>query len=313
MIFGRFGTIIQNVIMGRYGTTGTDFRNVGVTESGFLKVYVVNGSGGGGSLEFSDGDSVDVPDVTTVIVHDGDLTDNGGGSVTLRTAGDVSSTGALSSLPAASKDGILYFPTNGNAIYRDNGSTQKAFYPNFQVSYPSAASFSWVNQGSATANNTAGPLFFSSPAESGDNIKLLVTNTPTAPYTAIMGFRPTNPGVNYTTVGMALRESSSGKLVTFNFSYGNGFSISSSKWNSVSSWSGAYFDMPIHTGGYIWYKIYDNNTARYYYYSIDGQNFLQLYSVSRTDFITPDQIGFFVNVNNASWPSGIEIFHWSLA
>jgi hypothetical protein len=43
------------------------------------------------------------------------------------------------------------------------------------------------------------------------------------------------------------------------------------------------------------FKIADNGTNRIYSLSYDGTTFLDLYSVTRTTFLTPDQVGFYVN------------------
>jgi hypothetical protein len=43
---------------------------------------------------------------------------------------------------------------------------------------------------------------------------------------------------------------------------------------------------------------------------VDGVLWTALHTVGRTDFITPNQVGFYVNAANATWGIGMFLVHW---
>jgi hypothetical protein len=65
-----------------------------------------------------------------------------------------------------------------------------------------------------------------------------------------------------------------------------------------------------HNGPLIWLRIADNGTNRIVSFSVDGVLWTALHTVGRTDFITPNQVGFYVNAANATWGIGMFLVHW---
>jgi hypothetical protein len=108
------------------------------------------------------------------------------------------------------------------------------------------------------------------------------------------------------------RDSSSGKLFFFGYSYSNTPYLLLGKYNSESSYNNNY-------GLYItdftprWFRIQDNGTDRICSISNDGRAFVEVYRVGRTDFLTPNQAGFAVDAfNGAPIVSGvISLISWS--
>lgn len=64
-----------------------------------------------------------------------------------------------------------------------------------------------------------------------------------------------------------------------------------------------------------WLKIVDDGTNRSFYASTDGYNWLEVYSVARGTFITPDQVGFLFNGNTntsgTDFGAYLSIVSWS--
>jgi hypothetical protein len=45
----------------------------------------------------------------------------------------------------------------------------------------------------------------------------------------------------------------------------------------------------------LWLRIADNGTNRICSFSMDGENFIDFHSIGRTDFLTADEVGFFID------------------
>jgi len=60
-------------------------------------------------------------------------------------------------------------------------------------------------------------------------------------------------------------------------------------------------------------RIADNNTNRICSVSADGQNWIEVHSVGRTDFLTADQVGFMIRPTNSATPNigtGVSVLSW---
>jgi hypothetical protein len=141
----------------------------------------------------------------------------------------------------------------------------------------------------------------------GDNNYMLCKAAPTPPYYVEMRFRAVAPAVASHGVSLLLRDSVSGKLVTL-LLYGDSGSNGAShkldlvKWNSRESWNAAYtpsrpllLAFPVER-----LRIVDDGTDRHAEISADGADWLRLWSAGRTDFMTPNQVGFGLWTNTTS-------------
>jgi hypothetical protein len=211
---------------------------------------------------------------------------------------DTILTGTYASLPAAGTAGRRYKCIDAVYDLIDNGSSWQAFAHGFSCVIPTPVSFSSVNFSGCTLDSSHGPMVITNNnVNNSTGHCLQVKSIPSAPYTATFGLSILVGG-NDSFLGVSLRESGTGKLVSAGLLNSNGFLIAT--YNSVTSFAGTY----IASGGggasqaalklpIVWFRWQDNNSNRLFFYSIDGQNWTQVFSVSRTDFITPDQIGFF--------------------
>ena len=57
-------------------------------------------------------------------------------------------------------------------------------------------------------------------------------------------------------------------------------------------------------------QLEDNNTNRLWKYSADGLHWIQVYSESRTSFITPDEIGFYVEESGNAYSAAMTLLSW---
>jgi hypothetical protein len=202
----------------------------------------------------------------------------------------------------------------GTVLSASGGSGGGSIYPDFVA--PVNGDFSWINQGGASVTvNANGGIFLRAPATSGVAIRLRQKAVPTAPYVVTTAFVPALLSNTVPTVGIALRQSSDGKIIVFGL-VGNGGSylIQILKYTDASTYSGAaYLSTSFDAPGLVYFRFTDDNTNRICSYSTDGYNFIQLHSVGRTDYMTPDNVGFMANEQTNLFDCGLTLMSWEEA
>jgi hypothetical protein len=163
-----------------------------------------------------------------------------------------------------------------------------------------------VNQGTSTLTVTANALILRGTGSgSSENVVARVKSAPSTPYVItafILGNLLTKSFLSY---GLLFRESGTGELVILRVvgvGGAGGVQLNVDKLNSPTSYSAAY-DTFNAMGPIYWFRIADNGTNRICSISSDGQTWLDVHSVGRTDFLTADQVGFFVETVNQATPN----------
>lgn len=292
------------------------FSNGTVTDDGGGQVTITT-AGNSGTVVVKDIDGTPTVAASTIEFTNGTVSDQGGGTARVSiSSGNTTSTGSFSSAPSAGSTGNIYLPSDGFSIMRDNGSSYDHFGPIFKLTRPPLVSaFTWNNQGSATATDSASGIFLKCPVAAGDNIRSLEIAYPTAPFKLTIGYIPALYFVSFIQAGISLRDSVTGKLITF-MTVANTSTprIQLSKWNSTTSFNSNYVsDIAVNWGGFIYLQYEDNATNRFFRFSLDGENFLTFNSstIGNTDFITPNKIGLYINTNSGSgYETGLTLLHW---
>jgi hypothetical protein len=169
---------------------------------------------------------------------------------------------------------------------------------------PDASDFTWDNQGTASVNETNGGIVFTLPGTvvgaGGFDLRVLYKAAPSIPYTITTCFIATlfNLAAAPRGFNVGWRQSSDGKLSTLSVDYDNGTGFNYyrvRKFTSTTVYSADYANTAGRAGsgivvGPIWLQIEDDNSNRICRISADGQNFTQIHSVGRTDFLTADQV-----------------------
>lgn len=271
-------------------------------------------TGGGGALD-------DLTDVDAPSPSDGDVLtfDSGSGdwiasAPTGGGGGIDTTTAAHASRPAAGNAGDLFLPNDGFYIERDTGAAWAPWGPIWPITPPDDGSFTWVNQASGTSTTTRGGIILTRPAASGDNVTGKFKSAAATPWTVTALVVVSAVQAAFQSAGLAYRQSSDGKIVTCGLiTTGGLFSLVSSKWNSATSFSADYGGVTAYAGSIghlVWLRIGDDGTNRNFYVSTDGHTFYLVHTVGRTDFLTADQVGFFVSVNNASNAPTLTLLSW---
>lgn len=225
-------------------------------------------------------------------------------------------SGTFASRPAASADnnGMHYLCTDSDAIYRSDGTTWKKIrlgaFAGTALADPPATGWTDVNiSGSDVTGAAKDAQIITTPSGSGINLKLRVmTLSPASNYTATAYVaadypKQTNPA--YIAAGLVLRDSVSGKCITLSAADSStgtaNPAIYAQTFNNATSSQGtlALVDDAFDFGVALleppkWWRVRDDGTTRYLDYSYNGETWATVYSGSRTEFITANQIGFFV-------------------
>jgi Collagen triple helix repeat (20 copies) len=221
-------------------------------------------------------------------------------------------TSSVAARPAPSADGNLFLPSNGFDIERDTGAAWVPWGPLYPLTAPVDGDFAWINQGGASVDTTKGGIYLEVPAGAGENNRIRKKAAPATPYTITAGFIPNMAILNSATIGIGFRQSSDGKLVILGLqSSGNVLPFLVEKYNSPTSVNSVYINNAVIPGGnMMWLQISDDGANRICRFSMDGQHFLQIHSVGRTDFLTADEVFFFVNAINATYATGMTLISW---
>lgn len=230
-------------------------------------------------------------------------------------ASDIILSDVYASRPAASDEGRLFLASDSLLLERDTGAAWAPWGPIFKFTEPISGDFSWINQGSATIDTSQGGIYLYAPANSGDSLRVRKKSAPSTPYTIDIGFITQALRSNFFAAGFVWRQSSDGKLISAQLEIDATVqtSIGVLKWNSATSYSANYVNPNLERpcGGPMWIRCTDNGTNRLVSISYDGIHWLQVHTIGRTDFLTADEVGFFVNVNNATYSHSMWLLHWA--
>jgi len=178
--------------------------------------------------------------------------------------------------------------------------------------------WTWVNQGSATLTDSgAGVLSLVVPTSSSANLRILKKAAPSTPYTitAVMNGLGWNGGTS-SYWGIGWRQSSDGKLVLLTQRYDGQFFVY--KYTNPTTYSAAYTQLTTVSmmgGGNapLVYRIEDDGANRKTYLSPNGIDFLLWHTVSRTDFLTADEVCFYGNCQSSNVGPIVTLYAWEEA
>lgn len=262
-----------------------------------------------------------------------DIVNYGSGVITISRSGQNINGGTSSiTLAAASatapthtriiSDGTNYFAdlsgssggvaTAGTYYLTSSGNS---FGPVFPVTPPSTVTFAWRNQGTASETAIGNGLYLLAAAASGDSIKGREVTYSSTPFSVTVVLLPDLAGVNFTSCGIYVADSATGKLTTWGVPQVTGLQYDVTHWTNATTSSANVLRTPVGAmwgAGGLTLKIQDTGTNHVFSYSANGgQSFTQKFSESRTTFLAnPDRMGYFCNASNATYPAGATLVSW---
>jgi hypothetical protein len=181
---------------------------------------------------------------------------------------------------------------------------------------PAVASWTWVNQGTATAVDRTYGISLTAPALTSENMRLLVRSAPTPPYTITARLDFLIPKKGNLSAGLVWRNSSGGQFQTF--AWGNDAGndrLFRQNFTNATTNSASPFLSTLWTSKPNWMRIGDDGANRSISLSVDGDEWLQIESFARTDHITPDQVGLCMRAFNGGAPNlpvAMTLFSWQV-
>lgn len=154
-----------------------------------------------------------------------------------------------------------------------------------------SADFSWDNQSTSTVTDQNGTLVLRAPAVTGENCRVLYTDVPATPYSAIAcvsAFAPCN--TNFPNAGFGFRESGTGKLHLLALSIESletGPKLAVYKYTTPTNFSAASVTRValLSDVSRFWIRVTDDGTNLIFEIGPDGMNWIQIWSEVRTNFM----------------------------
>jgi hypothetical protein len=208
-----------------------------------------------------------------------------------------------------------------NIYYVNSGRPSLSEMTDTSGNLLSKTDFTAVNQGSRTYDDQLGGLIITQPSHgASDNWFLLTRSAPSTPYSVIAATRGIAVNTNSTAAlywGIGFRESGTGKFTQtiLGISTNNGgLRLLNQNWNSPTSFSATNLTSSLLINSDIqWLKIRDDGTNLIFYLGNDGLNWIEIYSVGRTNFMTggPNQVFVISQHFNSQHTGYVTVLHWS--
>lgn len=183
------------------------------------------------------------------------------------------------------------------------------------VTKPVLSDFTAQNSAANDGGNALGFAVVNSSMGSSGNIQPMMKAVPGGgSWYVDMGCSAPMPMEQYVGGGICLRESSSGKIITFNFNYQADSQIQVNYWTNYTSYSSGQknWNNPMPHG---FFRIHYTGSAYEFWFSTDNIVWGLVVSKAQTDFFASgaDQVGLFFNPQENSGgphPGGVNFFHY---
>lgn len=213
--------------------------------------------------------------------------------------------------PAAGTAGNIFFPTDGAAIYVDDGANWQAWGPMFPLTPVPTTGWSWVNQGNATVSTAYGGILIDDPVGGGAASSLnCYVRSATSPFTISLMHLGNYVQTNYPQYGFGFRDSSSGKLLVTQFQRYTSV-IQFVRYTNATTVSAAVGTTHYPTEmGYLpkFFRMVDDGSDLYFQFSAEGVYWYTAYTEAIGAFLTPDQVCIWVNSYNSF--SAVHVISW---
>lgn len=233
-------------------------------------------------------------------------TDAGGNTIGWGAPCGSIGTGTYAARPAAAagNTGDIYIDTDAAKVSRSTGSAWVEWYPIFKLSpVPLLNTWTALNQGSITIADNKGGISIAMSVDANEQVRGVVRAAPSTPYHVVYGFMldwfqiSTTTCINQVVLGW--RQSSDGKLhgaaigVDRN-STTKDFQLVLNRWSNESTYVSTDFaTQSISPRQIYWVRIGDDGTTnRTIDMSGDGINWTNIWTGSRTTYLTGDQVMF---------------------
>ena len=218
-------------------------------------------------------------------------------------------------IPGSANANDLFFSTDGPQWYIWDGS---AWVPyggsDWKLTHPTLGDFAWLNQGSASSHQTYGPIYLESYLnDAAANLRGMIKAAPSTPYTITALVDLATICAGNVTWGLLFYEQSSGKLIQHCRLQNNDDDyMAIRQWTNVTTFSSAPSAEPFFHSYPTWLRVTDDGTNLEFDFSVNGQDWVQLYTQLRGAFFTtaPSHVGFGYNNGNNADIGAMVLLSW---
>jgi hypothetical protein len=179
---------------------------------------------------------------------------------------------------------------------------------------PDVTAWTWTNQGASTIAAQSGAYTLSTPGAGGDEWGILTTTPPTAPYTITAAMSFTAFAQNFAFGAIVLRDSGSGKFLSFGFDFQDLYQLGLIQWNDPTSFAGDYTRTPLPMAQVLWLQIENDGTNLTFRFSTDSLAYVQFDQRPVADWLPSiDGIGIGTDANTGSYPAILTLLSWHVA
>lgn len=203
--------------------------------------------------------------------------------------------GTYANRPVQGQAGRTYYGTDTSMMYYDDGTTWNPIGQTDICTALKTSDFTWQNQSGATSTDFGSAIFLFAPnGMSTQNLRYLYKTPPTAPYTVTakfihLGAFTTNASVFY---GLAFGDGT--KFITFHVTTnGNAWNVDVASWNDVNTFNSSLFSHDFYdvNDNVQWIRFSDDGINRSFQISRDGINFIEIYNMANSTFLTTSRVG----------------------
>lgn len=215
--------------------------------------------------------------------------------------------------PSPGVAGRYFIATDCPLECYDDGTTWQSRIFGHNITQYDDTGFTWLNQGTATFETTYGFGHLNMPNDVTLQVRGRYMNAPATPYTVTAFYNYTQCNDASNIAGLIFRDSGTGKITLFGPSQAMVFRVA--KYDSVTVLNSVYtltwnsFPPGLNICNGMWIRMTDNGTNRIYQYSMDNFYWDTIYQHGRTDFHTPNQIGYAMNAQHG-FGGRMNIYSW---
>lgn len=225
-------------------------------------------------------------------------------SIVLAYAGQQNGNGfgTYANRPIQGQAGRTYYGTDTSVMYYDDGVAWRPIGQTDICTPLSSSDFTWQNQNGASSTDFGSSIYLTAPNNSGSqNLRFFYKSAPGTPYTITskiiyLGGFINGASTKANMYGIAWGDGT--KLTTLHINTGDTtFDLDVANWDNVTTFNAnVYVNNDVAIANQLeWFRIADDGTNRTCSISRDGVNFITIYSVARTNFLTPTRVGLIMN------------------
>ncbi len=176
---------------------------------------------------------------------------------------------------------------------------------------PILSTFTIANQGSRVLTQYASGFAIRSDAASG-GITIAYQSTPTPPYSIIGRMRLQCLSVNFRRGGFGWYDTAGGRVQLLGPIHSTSWIYERADWTTLTSFNAAT-SLGSAVGNIAeWQRLRDDGTNRYYDISNNGYDWINLWSAGRTNWLTPNAVGFTIETSTTAGGTVAHLFSWEV-